>query len=144
MSALTVSAYECWIAMYPEHKRIVNAHSRGSAKAEYFREVREPLPDIQFTEMRCRKVGKPQKDSMFAHVASLRGCEFAYCGMKVKVGDNFGIIVGAGGGGAYFKILFTTGEYIGQSVYCHPLWKMTYYDNQDNIVFDSEINKEQA
>lgn len=115
-----VFAFECRHKAYAEG-RIINAESRGKALYEYFLDVREPWPDVKWTDLRCRRIGGPKADEMFRHVAELRGMPDLEPGERItsKYGD--GVIVGAGGGGANFKILFDSGKFAGQKLIVHPM-----------------------
>lgn len=114
-----VFAFECFPAQRPDWARTVNATSASKARYSYWRDVSEPWPDIQYTDIRSRKVGPAHSDEMFMHVAELRGLPHVRCGDRVKVGNSEGVIVGAGGG-ANFEVLFGSGDYAGRQYVCHP------------------------
>lgn len=128
-----MNSYECWVVGYPEHKTTVNSITSGKAKAEYFRKVKEPLCDLLFTEVRCRKIGGPHTSDEFMRVAENRGVPKARCGMKVEVEDRKGIIVGHNYCGN-FDVFFFDAKNVGN---CHPGWEMKYFDGDGKLVYDT-------
>jgi hypothetical protein len=83
----------------------INARSAGKAKAEYWRDVREPWPDVPFTAIRARKIGRPESTEQFIRMAKYRGLPDVRCGQRVKVGNSCGVIVGHNSS-ANFDVLF--------------------------------------
>lgn len=114
-----VYAFSCFPVRHPEWARTINAETASKARYSYWRDVSEPWPDIPYTAIRSRKVGAPQSNDMFLHVAELRGLPNVRCGDRVKAGDSEGVIVGCGGG-ANFDVLFDSGEYAGRQYIIHP------------------------
>lgn len=101
-------------------KQIVNARTRGKAKAEYHRQVLDAWPDVPFTKMRCRKIGPPHSSERFLHNARYRGMPDVRCGQRVSVGDESGVIVGHNDS-ANFDVLFDAGSKYGETVLnVHP------------------------
>ena len=100
--------------------RVVNARTRGAAKADYHRDVAESWPDIPFTAIQCRKLGAPRSSEDFIRVATKRGLPAMRCGDRVRVGDATGVIVGHNSS-ANFDVLFDDGgRYAGQVLNVHP------------------------
>ena len=133
MSHPRIYAFSCTIDNY-EHSRIVNATSSGKAKTWYFGYLREPCPDLKYTQVRCRKVGLPITTDEIAQIAEYRGVGFVRAGMRVQEGLNrMGTIVGAGGGGAYLEVAFDDGGH----GYVHPLSGMRYYGSDGQLIWDS-------
>jgi hypothetical protein len=83
----------------------INARSAGKAKAEYWRDVREPWPDVPFTAIRARKIGRPESTEQFIRMAKYRGLPDVRCGQRVKVRNSCGVIVGHNSS-ANFDVLF--------------------------------------
>ncbi|MFA5187113.1 MAG: hypothetical protein WC551_11575 [Patescibacteria group bacterium] len=110
-------------------RRVINARTRGQAKAIYYHDVREAYPDILYTDIRCRKLGDPQTDTTFARVAIARGLPDIKCGQRVRVGESRGVIVGSNSS-MNFDVLFDNNapKYAGLRLNCHP----------DNIRFEEE------
>lgn len=103
-----------------EWSRIINARSAGKAKADYHRDILDPWPDLPFTAIRCRKIGAPHTSKQFERNAAYRGLPDVKCGQRVKVGDEFGVIVGHNAS-ANFDVLFDErSKYRGQTLNCHP------------------------
>lgn len=114
-----VFAFQCFPKDRPEWARTINAPTASKARYEYWRDVSEPWPDVKLLDIRSRKIGGPQSDDMFMHVAELRGLPSVRCGDRVTLGESGGVIVGAGGG-ANFEVLFDSGPYAGAKYVCHP------------------------
>jgi hypothetical protein len=102
--------------------------SPGKAKVEYWHDVRESWPDIPFTAVTACLEGRPITDEHFLSTAAYRGVPFARVGIKVHVDvTGFGVITG-NNYSANFNVLFKSGKYAGQTLNCHPKWRITYYD----------------
>lgn len=97
---------------------IINAHSRGQAKAHFWQ---ENSSDVPFTAIRARKLGAPQTPESFLHTARYRGLPDARCGQRVRVGDATGVIVGSNCS-ANFDVLFDTDSprHAGLRLNVHP------------------------
>jgi hypothetical protein len=116
----TVYAFACrpvWAEERFDH--IINETSAGRAKAEYLRCVSDPLPDLKFTQIRCRKIGAAQTSADFIRNAKYRGWPDAKCGDCVQVEDWEGVIVGHNSS-ANFDILATSGRWKGLRLNVHP------------------------
>lgn len=114
---MTVRAYEVTVVDTDWHKAI-NAVSAGQAKAEYYRDLRDSWPDIPFTALRVRCVGRPRTSPDFIRCAEYRGVSFR-CGDAVSVDGDPGVIVGHNSS-ANFDVLFEGGRYKGQRLNVHP------------------------
>jgi hypothetical protein len=101
-------------------KSIINAHTRGQAKGQYFRSVNDCW-DVPFTSIRCRKIGAPVTSEGFERNAIYRGWEGVKCGARVKCGDATGVLVGHNSS-ANFDVLFDldSPKYAGQKLNVHP------------------------
>lgn len=100
--------------------RIVNARTSGQAKSDYHRDLSDPWPDIPFTALRCRKIGAPHTSKQFVRNAEYRGLPNVKCGQRVKVGNEFGVIVGHNSS-ANFNVMFDNdSKYRGKTLNRHP------------------------
>ena len=129
---MNLQAYEVSV-IGTEWTRTVHALSRGKAKYEYWLDVREPWPDIKFTQIRCRTLGSPRNTDAFSNTAAKRGVPFARIGMRVQVGPDFGLLVDRNDS-MNFQVLFTSGKYEGQVVNCHPNWMMKYFADDGTLI----------
>lgn len=118
-------AFECGVKG-KDWKTVVHAMSSGKAKSEYQRDLHESWPEIPYTAITCRCLGRPVTSDDFKRTAEYRGVPFARVGMAVKVGEDDGVIVG-NNGSANFDVLFTSGRYRGQVLNCHPHSRMRYF-----------------
>lgn len=130
---MTVFAYECWHKRYPDRRTVVNAATRDQARYQYFLDLQDAWGEANYVDVRAKKVGAPQASNMFRHVATSRGLPFVRAGMRVECDDRTGFIVDAGGG-ANFKVYFPDQKTFG---YCHPLWKMRYFDTDGKLIRDT-------
>jgi hypothetical protein len=91
-----VFAFEVGVKGAPWPPEIVNAATRGRAKAEYFSGLRDPWPDIPWTALRARKVSGPLTSAAFLRVAKMRNLPGLRCGDRVRAKDGTweGIVVG--------------------------------------------------
>jgi hypothetical protein len=101
--------------------QIVNARTPGKAKKVYHRQVTEAWPDVPFTAMRCRKIGRPHTSERFRQNARYRGMPDVECGQRVRVGKSRGVIVGHNES-ANFNVLFDDEDarYPGLTLNVHP------------------------
>jgi hypothetical protein len=117
---MTVYAFACRPVWAEERfNHIINETTSGRAKSEYLRCVSDPLPDLKFTEIRCRKVGPVHTSADFVRTATYRGMPEAKCGDVVRVGDWEGVIVD-NNSSANFTILATSGRWKGLRLNVHP------------------------
>lgn len=114
-----------------DHETILNRATAGQAKADYFRDVSEI--GCRYTDIRVRRLGGPVTTADLVRTATYRGVPFVRAGMRVKVGDDFGRIVGHNDS-ANFNVLFETGKWAGQTLNCHPNWMMTYFDDEGTVL----------
>jgi hypothetical protein len=121
-----------------DHEEIINARSRGQAKMEFLRYVEED-PEDAYLAVRVRTDGPvrpPQTTPAFRHVAEGRGVSFAACGMRVCVGEDYGVIVGHNSS-ANFDIRFDLdSQYPDMVLNCHPNWEIAYFDDVGEIIKD--------
>lgn len=115
-----VFAFEVSVIGHPDWGMTINHRTAGKAKSSYYRELGESWPNIPFTALRVRKLGKARNTRMIAHVAEYRGVSFK-AGDRVKVPRGRGVIVDAGSG-ANFGVLYDddSPNYAGMILYCHP------------------------
>lgn len=100
-------------------KRVVNARTRGAAKYDYWLDVRDAWPDIPFTAIRARKLGKPRTSTEFLRNAKYRGISLK-CGDRVRVGKSGGVVVGHNSS-ANLDVLFDAdSEYPNLTLNVHP------------------------
>lgn len=127
-------AYEC--SLDGKHWSTINALSKGKAKSEFLSDIDW---DVRYIDVRCRVLGdvKFHTPEGFKKNARYRNIPFAYCGMKVELSGSFGWIVGHNCT-ANLNVLFYTGEYIGQTLNCHPNWMLKYFDEEGNVIKDFE------
>lgn len=119
MSAGEVFAFEVSVKGN-EWSQIVHATTRGQAKARYYRDVTDPYPDLPYTLIRARKVGRPRTSEEFIRVAVYRGLPKLRCGDRVVACGHAGVVVGHNDS-ANFDVLFDPGTpYGGQVGNVHP------------------------
>ncbi len=92
-----------------------------------------------FKFIKVKKIGKCNPHDLdeideyelekFNRIKEYRQISFAYIGMKIKVENDFGKIVG-GNSSANLNVDFGNDNVQN----CHPHWKTTYYDKNDNII----------
>jgi hypothetical protein len=104
-----------------EWGQIVNARTRGKAKSDYLRDVRDAWPSVPYTAILCRKIGAPHTSLKFERNARYRGMPNLKCGQRVKVGEARGVIVGHNDS-ANLDVLFDDDSpmYPGLTLNCHP------------------------
>lgn len=107
---------------------IVAATSPGRAKARVFPDWKEIAPDCDFTGLRVRVLPYVVSSENFKRCLRYRGIPFAYIGMRVEVGGQPGVIVGHNGS-ANLDVEFTSGEWTGQVLNCHPHSEIRYFDD---------------
>lgn len=90
----TVFAFEVTVKDKPDWGMVINARTRGQAKQEYHRHLLDAWPDVPWTALRCRKVGKPMSSDGFIRNANYRSMNDLRCGDEVWVGKNKGVVVG--------------------------------------------------
>lgn len=120
MNESNIQAWEVSVSGQ-DWKVVVNATSRGKAKAEYHRQVLDAWPGVPFTAMRASAVGRPRSSRQFILCAEYRGLPNLRCGDKVKVGQATGTVVGHNAS-SNFEVLFDADskEYAGQRLSVHP------------------------
>lgn len=113
----TLRAYEVGVKG-TEWSRVVHHVSAAKAKYAYYRDVREPWPDLRFQDLTCRALGSPVQTEKFQHTANYSGVDFRI-GDEVEVCGESGVLVDSNSM-ANFDVLFLTGKYKGQTLNCHP------------------------
>lgn len=120
---MDINAFEVGLKDHGYHGTIINSTSRGKAKSRFYHDLERDWP---YTSIMCRCVGKPYTSEAFKRMALYRRIPFAYCGMKVKVGDNTGWIVGHNDS-ANLDVLFEDGTVLN----CHPNCHITYFEDEN-------------
>jgi hypothetical protein len=117
---VSVFAFEVSVAG-TDWRRVINARTSGQAKYLYHLDILDPYPDLPFTSLRCRKVGRPESSRDFIRNAEYRGLPKARCGDPVRVGSATGVIVGHNAS-ANFDVLFDddSPKYAGLRLAVHP------------------------
>jgi len=132
-SVRPLRAYSCDLRGANWGSTTIHATSRGKARSEYFRRVREPFPDVRFTDVHVLTVGPPISSDAFKTVARSRGVPFARVGMKVEVEGHAGVIVGHNDS-ANFDVLFSIGPHAGATGNCHPNWMFKYFSDEGYLI----------
>lgn len=115
----SVSSYECRIRGL-DGVSVINAPSRGLAKAEAFASIRDVRDDIGFTDVSARKVGPPVSSQAFLRTVAYRGIPHVRCGDQVTVGEDVGVIVGHNDSANLEVIFYRGGVLKGPSLNVHP------------------------
>ncbi len=131
-----LKTYAVWIDDCPS--RAIIACSPSKARYEYHRQLSECLPPYRecFGAIRSKSLGAVKPEYFFGDSESFvntilkRNIEFARMGMKVKVGNKEGIIVGSNSS-SNLDVIFE-GE--SHKSNCHPHWDITYLDKDDNVI----------
>ncbi len=121
-----LQSYACRI-VGDNHETIVHHRTPGKAKREYHSLISDCCPDLQFTDIRVRRLGGPVTPDGFRRTADYRGVPFARVGMQVSVGGQSGVIVGNNCSGN-FDVLFDS-RYGGEILNCHPNHEIVYFDD---------------
>lgn len=116
-----VFAFEVTVVGKSDWGMVINHRSAGKAKSAYLLELSDCWPDIPYTALRVRKVGKPRTSSDFRRIANYRGLPELRCGDRVSFGVARGVLV-THGGGANFGVLVDVDspKYANRTVYVHP------------------------
>lgn len=116
-----IRRFECSIPNAPwsesgeDHWATVHAFTRGQAKAEYWRDVRECWSEIPFTAVRCRGPFTPCDTEKFKHTADYRKVDY-HIGDPVEWAGKVGRIVDSNSS-ANFEVLFPDGA----RIHIHPI-----------------------
>lgn len=120
----TLFSWEVSVKDWPGSGGIINARTRGKAKAEYYLTLSDAWPGIPFTAVRCRKIGVCGGSSEdFIRCAESRGLLDLRVGQRVEILDGLGTGVVTGhDDAARFIVLFDddSGRHAGQKVSVHP------------------------
>lgn len=114
-----VSAWFCWISGWEGSGGVFNAKSRGAAKAQYWHSVRDYCPDLPFTRVVARRLGRAESSEHFIDCVTRRGMPDLRCGARVKVNDRLGTITGHTPS-ANLEVLFDEGAHSKYPVPVHP------------------------
>ena len=120
--------YEC--SLDGKHWSSFNATSYGKAKAQFLCYLDG---EWEYTDIKCKVVGPVYTSDEFIRNAKYRNIEFAYCGMVVEVNGVKGVIVGHNSS-ANLDVLFIEGKHKGQTLNCHPNWKITYFHKNGSTI----------
>jgi hypothetical protein len=122
------------VSLDGEHWTSVNSVSRGQAKSWFLRYLDS---DVDYKKIKCRVGGPVETSEGFIRMAKYRNIEFAYCGMVVRLKDDSremeGVIVGHNSS-SNLDVYFTSGEFKGMTLNCHPHSKITYYNHKGKLV----------
>lgn len=117
-----------------EHETTVYAYTPGKAKRMFLDTIRDCCPDLPYTDIRVRCLGGFVTTDHFRRTAANRGVPFARIGMRVRVGDASGVIVG-NNASANFDVLFDEdSRYKGETLNCHPQSEITYFDDEGSEI----------
>jgi hypothetical protein len=100
---------------------VINARNEKQARAYYHARVSDVWPHIKLKDVSAHKIGAPYTSEGFERNAKYRGLPHAKCGMRVRVGNAEGVIVGHNSS-ANFDILFDDDSplYPGERLNVHP------------------------
>lgn len=118
----------------------VKAETYSKARYKFYKSnFDEEKYSEMFKYIEVKKISKCKPDDIdeidervleqFNRVKKYRGIDFAEIGMKIKVDNKIGKIVGANNH-ANLNVDFGDGIHYN----CHPNWKTTYYDKNNNII----------
>lgn len=125
----SIEAYECWVEGCKQSSDTIYATSIGKAKSFYCLNASDWTPDVKYTDIRARRNRRRFVTSAgFRRMAKYRCIPFARVGMRVRVGDEMGTIVGHNSS-SNLDVLFDLGSrYPGEVLNCHPHSQVTYFD----------------
>lgn len=118
---MTIHAYNVWLRG-EETPFVINARSRGHAKARALRRIGDCLPDLRYTDLRVTLYNKTTITTHdFKRTAAYRGFPDLRCGQRVRVGQNIGTVIDHTSS-ATFLVLFDDDapRYAGMSLSVHP------------------------
>ncbi len=118
MSETKLRAFACSVKGADWGESTVHAFTRSKVRYKYWRNVREPWPDIKIMDIQVRTLGAPRNTPAFEHTKKYRGVSFNI-GSRVRVGDSEGFITDQNDS-ANFQVMFTSGRYAGCELNCHP------------------------
>lgn len=90
---MKVKAWCVWDSRFPDFRHTINATTRGRAKREYYRILRDAWPDTRYIDLRAEVLGDPQSTPEFIRCAEARGLPNLRCGAAVRVGSEIGVVV---------------------------------------------------
>lgn len=112
---MLLRAFRCCPIDRPEWSRMINSTSRGKAKAQYLRELREYWPDYEFTDIAATCEGPPRTSDRLRRCAMYRGMPSVRAGTEVRLSDGRTGRVVDGNDSANFDVLVD-----GVVLNCHP------------------------
>lgn len=128
------------------HKEDIKAETASKARYKFYKgmDADEPYKDY-FRYIKVRKLYECDANYVddvdnriiegIKRTAEYRQVPFVAYGMKVKVRDKFGKIVGHNSS-ANFNVDFGNGV----PMNCHPHYMITYYDENDNVIKEFNPN----
>lgn len=132
-----VWVYEITLKHYMNDCLPLVCHGTTAAKARYaayldMSECYESFADFLADIVSCRRIFRihATTDESFAEMANNRGIPFARIGMRVSAAGRYGTITGCNVSDN-LNVLFD-GETTATNV--HPTWRITYYDDNGNII----------
>lgn len=123
-----------------ECKEQIIAETHSKARYRFYQGMCADEPyENYFRYIKVRKLYECDADELdsiskselekFIRVKEYRNVEFAELGMKIKVGDKIGKIVGSTDS-CNFYVDFGDGR----KMNCHPHFETTYFDSNDNVI----------
>lgn len=111
---------------------VIVARSSGQAKAQYLRWL--DMDGVKYIDLRVSVVECCLSSERFLETAKYRNVPFARVGMRVRVGDQSGVIIGHNSS-ANFDVLFDAdSKYPDQRLNCHPNWDISYFSNNGTLI----------
>ena len=113
-----------------DHETTVHARSPGAAKWTFLFH----LDGFEFTDVRVRVLGPPVTTDRIERNAKRRGVPFVRAGMRVRVGDEWGVIVNSNSS-ANWDVLFDKSSRFSERVMnCHPHSQIAYFDESGELI----------
>lgn len=124
---MTIYAFALHFGPYDDEE-IINAPSANAAKYRFLCQVEDCGYSIKYTDIRCRKLGKPVSTERFLQTARYRGLPDLRCGDRIRLkgpshdhcitGDE-GYVIGSNES-ANFTVFFYHGRFKGETLSVHP------------------------
>ena len=127
-----VRAYECR-AGQENWSKTIHAINAGKARYQFLIDLRDAGWDVSFKDIKVKSCGCPRTSDDFMRTARRRNVQFARIGMRVSVDGERGLIVGVNSSDN-FDVFFESGRFSGQTLNCHPNWRMEYFDANGNEI----------
>jgi len=138
--SVNIFLFNCSINFCGEpFNQTIKAETYSKARYRFYKNnFDEESYSEMFKYISVKKTGKCNPDYLdtideyvleqFNRVKEKRGISFAEIGMKIKVDDKIGKIVGAN------NHCNLNVDFNGMVFNCHPNWKTTYYDKNDIVI----------